>query len=262
MGRKEKNDKRRKAAGAAAQECVRVLKQQFGVREAYIFGSLRGDSPWHEWSDVDIAVEGLAPERYFKALTALYQRLPPGLELDLVSLEGAVPELVALAKGEVKMPEGLIEAMKMEVENELKNLERVVERASVLLAKISETPSEEEIISSGKRVHDFYNGVEQTFERIEKRVEVPLPAGENWHTLLLEQAERDVPNRRPAVIDHALAVRLQEYLRFRHLFRHTYGDDLAWARLCPLVEMLPQLFTEFKTRIERFLSEVHEEMRE
>ena len=216
----EQNDKHRQAAQAAAQECVRVLKEQFGVHAAYVFGSLRGDSPWHERSDVDIAVEGLPPEQYMKALTVLYDLLPPGMELDLVALEHAVPELVALAKGEVKMPEELIEALKLEVENELKNMERIVKKAGNSFRRMRRPPNEGRVIIFGKYIHDFYNGVEQTCERIEKRVDVPLPAGADWHTLLLEQMGREVPNQRPAVINPALALRLHEYLRFRHLFRH------------------------------------------
>lgn len=54
-------EERRKAIEEAVRECIRVAKEWFGVRAAYLFGSLRGDSPWHEGSDVDLAVEGLAP---------------------------------------------------------------------------------------------------------------------------------------------------------------------------------------------------------
>lgn len=253
MKNEKRNDERRKAAEAAAQECVRVLKENFDAREAYVFGSLRGDSPWNERSDVDIAVEGLAPGRYIDALVTLYELLPEGMELDLVPLERAVPELAALAKGEIVMPEDAIEALNMELQNELKNLERIVGYASAELSGFSETLSELEISGMGKYVHDFYEGVERIFERIEKRTEVPFPIGESWHTLLLRQMEHEVQKRRPAVIDHALALRLHRYLRFRHLFRHTYGYELVWDELCPLVEGLAEVFESLQEQIHRFL---------
>jgi len=252
------NDERRKAAGAAAQECIRVLKEKFDAREAYVFGSLRGDSPWHERSDVDIAVEGLAPGKYIDALVTLYELLPEGMELDLVPLERAVPELAALAKGEITMPKEPIDALKVEVKNELNNLERIIRIASAELSGLSETPSELEISGMGKYVHDFYEGVERIFERIEKWTEVPLPVGESWHTLLLRQMEHEVQKHRPAVIEHALALRLHRYLRFRHLFRHTYGYELVWDELRPLVEGLAEVFEVFREQIHRFLDALTE----
>lgn len=96
---------RRQQAQQAAEVCARVLKEQFGAHEVYVFGSLAGQSPWHSRSDIDLAVEGLASEQYISALSALWELLPEGLELDLVTLETAPPELVARVKGEVKVPE-------------------------------------------------------------------------------------------------------------------------------------------------------------
>jgi len=230
-----------------------VLKEKFDAREAYVFGSLRGDSPWHERSDVDIAVEGLAPGRYIDALVDLYELLPEGMELDLVPLERAVPELAALAKGEIIMPKEPIEALKMEVQNELKNLEQVVKEAQASFRRLRKPPGQERMIVFGKHVHDFYEGVERIFERVEKWTEVPLPVGESWHTFLLQQMEHEVQNRRPAVIDHALALRLHRYLRFRHLFRHTYGYELVWDELRPLVEGLAEVLEALRDQIHRLL---------
>jgi predicted nucleotidyltransferase len=64
-----------------------LLKERFKVDNVYLFGSVTGDSIWHERSDLDIAVEGLKPIDYMRALNAVYELLPDGLELDLVSLE-------------------------------------------------------------------------------------------------------------------------------------------------------------------------------
>ncbi|GEM_PF-5834147 len=78
------DNRRRRQAQAAAEACARMLKEQFGAREVYIFGSLTGQSR----SDTDLAVEGLAPERYIAALSALWQLLPDGMELDRIAQAG------------------------------------------------------------------------------------------------------------------------------------------------------------------------------
>lgn len=244
---------RLRMAQAVAEECIRVLKERFGVRRAFVFGSLRGDSPWHERSDIDIAVEGLPPEKYIEALTTLYDMLPNGMHLDLVRLESAPNTLTAMAKGEMNVPGDAAEALRVEVDNELLNLQQIVQRVDALLQRVDATPNEEQLIALGKYIHDFYNTVEGIFERIEQRLEVPMPIGRSWHTHLLRQIEREIPNKRPAVVEHELARKLNRFLRFRHLYRHTYGYELQWEELQPLVEMLPEVFTTFRTQLMHFL---------
>ena len=72
--------------------------ERFGVKEVYTFGSVAGQSPWHCGSDIDLGVEGLAPQDYMAALSDLWNLLPKGMEIDLVRLEDAPPELVSRIK--------------------------------------------------------------------------------------------------------------------------------------------------------------------
>jgi len=65
---------------------VDVLVNDFGVGRVVLFGSLaRGIA--HSGTDIDLAVEGLAPERYFDALFRCAQLA--GRYVDLVTLEDA-----------------------------------------------------------------------------------------------------------------------------------------------------------------------------
>lgn len=61
---------------------------------------------------------------------------------------------------------------------------------------------------------------------------------------------------RPAVIDRSLEEELSEYLRFRHVFRHTYGYDLDWKRVRELSEALPEMLAGLKVQLKAFLSTV------
>jgi predicted nucleotidyltransferase len=47
-----------------------MLVHDFGARRVYLFGSLAREGRFHERSDVDLAVEGIAPDRFFKAWAA------------------------------------------------------------------------------------------------------------------------------------------------------------------------------------------------
>jgi hypothetical protein len=51
-----------------------------------------------------------------------------------------------------------------------------------------------------------------------------------------------------------MEVQLVEYLRFRHLFRHTYGYDLKWHRVRELSQELSSVFRELKDQLRNFLS--------
>ncbi len=45
----------------------------------------------------------------------------------------------------------------------------------------------------------------------------------------------EIPMIRPSIISIELAEELDEYRRFRHMFRHAYGSELRWRKMQPLV---------------------------
>jgi len=77
--------RRQKRAWAVARAAARLLKERFGARRVRAFGSL--PTPWfRERSDIDLAVEGVPPERLGEAEAALAE-LAPDFRVDLVPLE-------------------------------------------------------------------------------------------------------------------------------------------------------------------------------
>jgi len=83
-----------------ADACARRLIQDFGASKVYLFGSLLEKDLVHDRSDIDLAVEGLEGTLYFKALRAVWDLLPAGVELDLVLLERAWPGLAERVRKE------------------------------------------------------------------------------------------------------------------------------------------------------------------
>lgn len=234
------------------EECARMLKERFGVKKVYLFGSVIGASPWHERSDLDIAVEGLDPKDYFRALSALDELLLPSLEVDLFTLEDVLPEMAATIRGERKMAENPIEAMKQRITDELQALERITRGLQTFLSQAPEQPSELEIRGVASYLQDFYNGAERIFERIAVTLDGGLPEGEHWHQLLLQQMVNECEGVRPAVISQALFLRLLDYLKFRHRFRNIYGDELLWHKLRPLAEGVFETLAQLRKHISDF----------
>ena len=64
-----------------------VLKEA-GARKVYVFGSARGGKR-REGSDIDLAVSGLPPGNFFRAMGQAHQLL--GCPLDLIDLDEDTP---------------------------------------------------------------------------------------------------------------------------------------------------------------------------
>lgn len=69
-----------------------------------------------------------------------------------------------------------------------------------------------------------------------------------------QKDEIPIEGIRPQVIDEKLENDLEEYLRFRHLFRNIYGFELKWDKCQPLVEKLNIIIKELEEQIVKFKS--------
>ncbi len=85
----EKKLKLFQEAKKTAKYAARILVDEFGAERVYLFGSLLDKDDFAIHSDIDIAVEGLKIELYFKALSRIWEGLPKGVSLDLVPVEDA-----------------------------------------------------------------------------------------------------------------------------------------------------------------------------
>lgn len=89
----------RHAAVARAQEASSMLKARYGVKHVILFGSVCGKGYMHGASDIDLLVEGLKEELFFRAgFDAEMITKPFGV--DLIPAEKAIPEIIAVAKSE------------------------------------------------------------------------------------------------------------------------------------------------------------------
>ena len=101
--------------------------------------------------------------------------------------------------------------------------------------------------------HDFYNGVERISIRIAAELG-GIPRGEQWHRQLLDDMALDLEDLRPAVISAELRTRLQSFLRFRHLFRNIYGQELDPGRLAEIASTYEPVHHQFQMELSDFLA--------
>ena len=100
-------------------------------------------------------------------------------------------------------------------------------------------------------LHAVYSGVERLLEQIVRRVDGEIPAGQDWHRLLLAKSSAEAANR-PAVISAETRALLEPYRGFRHVVRNVYAFRLDAARMEPLVNDLPALVVRLRNELLAF----------
>jgi uncharacterized protein len=70
-------------------QLIQLLTEQFQATRIILFGSLVKGT-FHQTSDIDLAVAGIPPEQYFRALAAVH-RLSDSFQIDLKPLEDLEP---------------------------------------------------------------------------------------------------------------------------------------------------------------------------
>ena len=90
--REREAEQRREAAWSTARRAARLLREEFGATRVVAFGSLAHGAWFGPRSDIDLAVEGIPPQAFWRAWCAL-DRLDAAVEIDLVAIESAPERL-------------------------------------------------------------------------------------------------------------------------------------------------------------------------
>jgi hypothetical protein len=113
-------------------------------------------------------------------------------------------------------------------------------------------PTEIELSALAATLHSFYTGVENIFKRVAVELDGEPVRGEAWHRELLLRMKTPTAHR-PALLTAELHDTLNEYLRFRHVFRNAYSFDLDWQKMSPLVLRLEETFQMLEKALDEFL---------
>lgn len=102
-------------------------------------------------------------------------------------------------------------------------------------------------------LHHYYTGIESVFERISRAFDGGLTSSGDYHRELLRSMTIEIPDIRPSIISRDLAEEFDEYRRFRHMFRHSYGSELRWRKMEPLAKGIDSLTKVLLERISEFM---------
>jgi len=83
---------RRQQALKLARQAAQLLKERFGAQRVMLFGSLRDETLFTWWSDIDLAAWGISEQQIYKAI-AQVAGLSPDFKIDLVDLDVCRPGL-------------------------------------------------------------------------------------------------------------------------------------------------------------------------
>ena len=98
---KRENRKRYEKARKVAKNLAKLLKEKYNAKVVWIFGSLNDPDRFNEWSDIDLAVQGVDPERFYAAVGAVTD-LYDEFKIDLLDLDDCKDSILETVKREGK----------------------------------------------------------------------------------------------------------------------------------------------------------------
>ncbi len=149
----------------------------------------------------------------------------------------------------------LPEDIKSKIKFEIGEIDREFTSYKLLFDLIKlRTPDLVEMTALASVLHSFYNGVENIFLLIAKKVDKNIPSGLKWHNELLRQMT--IKNQlRPEVIDNGTFEVLKDYLLFRHFIRHSYKWRLNWDEFKGIALNAEDSWNIIKAQLIQFISE-------
>lgn len=146
--------------------------------------------------------------------------------------------------------------MREKIEFELEQLRQLLAAHSELIAACRErVPTAIELSALAMLLHSFYTGVENIFKRIIVEGDGEPVRGEAWQRDLLDRMAV-AKGARPAVISIELRDQLDDYLAFRHVFRHVYSFELSWEKLGPLIFDYPGIQAKVTAEVTAFVRQL------
>lgn len=141
-------------------------------------------------------------------------------------------------------------SVKEKVYAEMENITKVL----IELEEVKDRANKELVVlvGIGAYLQNVYTGMENILKQLLIYKNISIPDTPTWHKDLLSFAvEHDL-------ITKETADKIGKYLFFRHFFTHAYGFLIDEAKLKPLLDNIPDVYSVFEREIEKELSKIEE----
>jgi len=140
-----------------------------------------------------------------------------------------------------------------ELQYEISQIDKLFNEGKPLLdlIKLKDKPDFIEKSAAGLFLNSFYSGIENIIFLSLKEFNIKLPNDISWHKTLLEMTIKNNKNM-PVLFQKDNKEKLEEYMRFRHFIRHSYGFNIDINRLKPLINNSIELWDNLKKDIDIF----------
>jgi hypothetical protein len=149
-------------------------------------------------------------------------------------------------------------ALRSFFDQEQKLMDRNLAGLMDLLKKNPEKSTGHDLRAEASYIHDFYNSAENIFRMIAEELNGGIPRGESWHRLLLMEMKTEFAQSRMPVISENLYTMLDMCLRFRHLFRNSYGIFLDPVKTREIAGIVLKADKIFRQEINSFLESIQQ----
>lgn len=139
------------------------------------------------------------------------------------------------------------------IQFEIEEIDRLLKSYAFLIDYCKDkTPDLIELTAIATILHSFYNGIEKVFVLIAKEIDENLPKEYDWHKKILIQMSKP-NNKRNNVISQEMLNTLNEYLAFRHFFRHSYSFHLSWNKIEDITTRINMVWRDVKSELYDFI---------
>ena len=189
---------------------------RYGANQVILYGSM-ATGTYRPNSDIDLCVEGLPAQNFFRALAECLMSAHRSVSVvDLGNLHGYFRERV-LAEGKILMS---LDILEQEVEFGLENLSKV--HGNISSFAQLDIDSKVKISALTYECLGYYNAIEHLIIRFLKYLNIELPGGQFSHRDTLKRFESLVSDRGIQKAQSTMAV-IANLMAFRHVATKIYG---------------------------------------